>query len=73
MRRAFGETSPDFADVLAFRCDYRISTRRYADAARDCQRVIDILGTDASPDRAKLATAQSALARVHALEAAQKM
>ena len=69
MRRAFGEASSDYADVLAFRCDYRVKMHRYADARADCGRVVGIREKANVRDETQIAAARNASERLDALVA----
>jgi serine/threonine-protein kinase len=69
MRQAFGEKSADYADVLAFRCDYRVKMQRYSEAGVDCRQVVEIRESAATRDDARIAEAHLAAERIEALSA----
>jgi serine/threonine-protein kinase len=67
MRQAFGENSTDYADVLAFRCDYRAQMRRYVEAREDCGRVVEIREKASVRDDARIAASHDAAKRIDEL------
>jgi serine/threonine protein kinase len=60
IQQQFGDSSADYADLLAFRCDYRAGLGKLDEAEADCRRAVAMRESAKIRDEAKIVAAREA-------------